>query len=606
MAGKSENSVDKPVDAGETRSEWGSDVVAETVRALGFDYMALVPGASFRGLHDSIVNHLGNRSPQMVVCLHEGVAVSIADGYAKVTETPMLVGLHANVGVMNGSMGVFNAWCDRSPMVILGATGPVDAHKRRPWIDWVHTSRDQGALIRDFIKWDDQPASAEAAVESLLRANQIARMAPFGPTYICLDVAMQEAKLERDVHVPDANRFAPAPSPAVPATSVTATLDALKSTQFPVLLMGRMSRKPSDWDARLKLAELIGAPVLTSIHNPTCFPLEHPLHVNPLVGEKLAPADKQLLAKADLIISFDWLDLAGFLRAGFGASQSQQPVGFTVINASLDGLLTNGWSMDHQALPAVDIPVQTSPDTFAATLLEALTGEGAPDLSSAPWRAELKKIRHWTAHVIPAEPPQEGHLPGLRHVADVIGEFCENHETCVARLPIGWPSQACRFSDPLAYLGKDGGAAVGTGPAHVVGAALALKDSAKIVLGVVGDGDFLMGCQALWTASHMQLPMLLVVTNNRSYFNDERHQEAVAITRGRPVENKWIGQALDNPAPDLVAIARAQGFDGIQVKDTKAFAAALERGASVVQSGGRYLIDCRIEGGYVEAVYGLG
>ena len=185
-----------------SNAAWGSDVVAQTIRALGYRYISLVPGASFRGLHDSLVNHLGNANPQMVVCLHEEHAVSIADGYSRVADEPMAVALHSNVGLMHATMAIFNAWCDRRPMLIIGATGPVDAHKRRPWIDWVHTSQDQASIIRPYIKWDDQPASAEAAVEAVLRADQIARTSPYGPVYVCLDAEMQESALDREVRIP--------------------------------------------------------------------------------------------------------------------------------------------------------------------------------------------------------------------------------------------------------------------------------------------------------------------------------------------------------------------------------------------------------------------
>ena len=145
---------------------FGSDVVAETLSALDIPYIALNPGASYRGLHDSIVNFLGNEQPQMLLCLHEEAAVAIAHGYAKVTGKAMAAAVHSNVGLMHATMAIFNAWCDRMPILILGATGPVDAMKRRPWIDWIHTAADQGALMRNYTKWDDQPASAGAARES--------------------------------------------------------------------------------------------------------------------------------------------------------------------------------------------------------------------------------------------------------------------------------------------------------------------------------------------------------------------------------------------------------------------------------------------------------
>src|SRR5688572_26189564 len=182
---------------------FGSDVVADTLSQLDIPYIALNPGASYRGLHDSLVNYLGNEQPQMLLCLHEESAVAIAHGYAKVTGRAMAAAVHSNVGLMHATMAIFNAWCDRMLVLVLGATGPVDATKRRPWIDWIHTAADQGALVRGYTKWDDQPASAGAAYESILRANWIANTAPRGPTYVNLDAGMQEAKLAEQFTAPD-------------------------------------------------------------------------------------------------------------------------------------------------------------------------------------------------------------------------------------------------------------------------------------------------------------------------------------------------------------------------------------------------------------------
>src|SRR3954449_6558959 len=153
--------------AGGGAMAWASDAVAEMLRALEIPYVALNPGASYRGLHDSLVNHLGNERPELIVCLHEEHAVAVAHGYAKVTERPMAAALHANVGLMHATMALFNAYCDRVPLLAIGGTGPVDAAQRRPWIDWIHTTTDQAGLVRSFLKWDDQPASAQAAVDAL-------------------------------------------------------------------------------------------------------------------------------------------------------------------------------------------------------------------------------------------------------------------------------------------------------------------------------------------------------------------------------------------------------------------------------------------------------
>ncbi|HXV80374.1 MAG TPA: thiamine pyrophosphate-binding protein [Candidatus Binatia bacterium] len=578
--------------------KWGSDVVAEVTRRLNLKYIALVPGASYRGFHDSIVNYLGNENPQMVICLHEEHAVSIADGYGKVTEEPMAVALHANVGLMHASMPIFNAWCDRTPMVIFGATGPVDAHRRRPWIDWIHTSKDQASIVRDYTKWDDQPASPQAAVESVLRANQITRTPPYGPVYVCLDAGLQEAPLTEGIAIPDATRFAPPLPPAAPRESVRKVLDAIDKAKFPLILMGRVSRKQADWDRRVRFAEAIGAAVLTSSNDPSSFPTTHPLH---FAAPCLRPskAATALIEKADLILSLDWLDLAGVFRLSLGMAQTQVPADKTIIHCSVDSIRTNGWSMDHQALAAVDIPVFAEPDQFVAQMLDEMEVNKTPQVKTRP---EMKTFTHWKDASMAKSSPTRGQPMTLWDMAMTVREFAKNQPVTFARLPIGWPGEAYEFDGPLSFMGNDGGGAVGTGPGHTIGAALALKDTARLIIGVLGDGDYLMGVNALWTASRMEIPVMIVVADNRSYYNDEMHQERVAQMRNRPAENRWIGQRIDDPRVDLVAMARAQGFDGEDpVSTTEALANALKRGAEVVAKGGRYFIDSVVLPGYADA-----
>src|SRR6266852_1559060 len=257
---------------------FGSDVVADTLRALEIPYIALNPGASYRGLHDSIVNFLGNETPQMLLCLHEESAVALAQGYAKVTGKPMAAAVHSNVGLFHATMAIFNAWCDRLPVIVLGATGPVDAVRRRPWIDWIHTARDQGALVRPFTKWDDQPASPEAAVEAGVRAWQIARRPPQGPTHICLPVEVQEQRLDESFSFPDLSRFKgservyPSPEPVAAAAAL------LRTARNAVMMIGRVSRSREDWDKRVQLAERLDARVLTDSKAAAAFPTSHRLH----------------------------------------------------------------------------------------------------------------------------------------------------------------------------------------------------------------------------------------------------------------------------------------------------------------------------------------
>ena len=110
---------------------WQSDVIADLVRQYGFRYITLNPGASYRGLHDSLVNH-NNNEPPMLLCQHEKIAVQIAQGYAKACGEPLCVILHNVVGLLHATMGIYYAYTDRTPIFIIGATGPMDESKRRP------------------------------------------------------------------------------------------------------------------------------------------------------------------------------------------------------------------------------------------------------------------------------------------------------------------------------------------------------------------------------------------------------------------------------------------------------------------------------------------
>ena len=303
---------------------WGSDIAAQMLRRLGIPFISLNPGASYRGLHDSIVNHLGNERPGILLCLHEDHSVAIAHGYAKATGEPMACVLHSNVGLLHGMMSLFNAWCDRVPMIVLGATGPVDAEKRRPWIDWIHTSRDQGAYIRSIIKWDDQPSSPQALVESMCRANIATRTAPTAPVYICLDAGLQEARLDKEPEWPEIARFV-APEPSRPGKGAVEQAAALLArAERPVIMLGRGSRRPEFWQPRIDLAERLGACVVTDLKQGAMFPTDHPAHYLPPFNVLPKPA-RELICEADVILALDWVDLGGALRQAKAAGEASAP-----------------------------------------------------------------------------------------------------------------------------------------------------------------------------------------------------------------------------------------------------------------------------------------
>ena len=579
--------IEQPVPDAAPRTYFGSDAIAETLRALDIPYIALNPGASFRGLHDSIVNHLGNRRPQMLLCLHEEHAVAIAHGYAKVTGRAMAAAAHSNVGLFHATMAVFNAWCDRMPVLLIGATGPIDAVHRRPWIEWIHTARDQGAIVRNYTKWDDQPASPAAAREALLRASWLAETTPKGPVYVNLDVGIQEMRLSDPLPPYDARRYRPQATPAASAEQIAEVTRLLSGARRPVLLVGRVSRSEQAWDARVRLAERLGARVVTDLKVGAGFPTLHPLHVAE-PGIYAVPAAREAIAGADVVVSLDWVDLAGTLGAVFGNATP----GATVVQISLDHTLHNGWSMDHQGLPVVDHLLAADPDHVVTALVQALGSQ--PDRPAATGFAP---------RAAPVGPALGSGKIAMAHLAAGLREVVGTRDTSLVHLPLGWDGALWPFRHPLDFLGSDGGGGIGGGPGISVGAALALEGTGRLPISIGGDGDFLMGATAVWTAAHYRIPLLIVVANNQSFFNDEVHQERVARMRGRPVENKWIGQRIADPAVDIAAMARSQGALGLgPIRSADALVAAFREAVAHVDAGGVAVVDVITEPGYTPAM----
>lgn len=553
---------------------YGSDAIVEQLSKLGLGYIALVPGSSYRGIHDSLVNYNDNTDPQILVCLHEEHCVAVAHGFAKVTERPMAAAVHANVGLMHATMAIYNAFCDRVPILILGATGPLDAAKRRPWIDWIHTAGDQAALIRPFIKFDDQPHSVNAALSSLVRATAMASSLPRAPVYLCLDVHLQEDRIEEtSVHFPTTERYLQASlAPGAASEDVEKVRTKLKNARRPLFLFGRVNRSQKSWDDRVRLAELYGAKVLTDLKQAAAFPTHHELHAC-APGVFNSPHTGEIIRAADVIVSFDWVDLAGTLLASHppGAEPSSH-----IVHVSLDSSLHNGWSKDHFGHPPVDHAIAADADRFLSALLADNTDSGQRGQSS--WEITAPDDD-------PTPATKIGDNIFMTDLAEALYSVVNPDEMCLIRLPLGWKGSDLRATHPLSFLGQDGGAGVGSGPGQSVGAALALKDTKYLPVSILGDGDFLMGSSALWTAARYNLPLLVIVANNASFFNDEVHQERVARARQRPTENKWIGIRIDDPLPDISQNAASLGATvvGGQVKSRELLVDALRRAVREVK-----------------------
>ncbi|HXJ64480.1 MAG TPA: thiamine pyrophosphate-binding protein [Actinomycetota bacterium] len=579
---KVEDAPDSPLrDPQATSSErmWVSDILVDLLAELGIEYLTINPGASLRGLHDSLVNHAAN-GPRMLLCLHEDAAVAIAHGYAKATGEPMAVFLHANVGVLHGSMGVFNAFCDRVPMLVIGGNGPLDVEERRPWIDWIHTSGDLGAVLRGFVKWDAAPTTLRAAVDDVVAAVATTRGHPKAPVFVSVDRALQEESAPAGFTMPEVRRLRAAPSSEPADAAVDEAVGVLRVASRPVLMVGRVGRSGEDWDRRVRLAEALGAAVVTDFKTGAGFPTAHPLHVGVVAGLHLAPEAPAVLRQADAVVALDWIDLGSTLRQVFGSDEVRP----RLVAAGMDAAVAGRWAQDGGAPAPGDVTLFCDPDVAVARLLPRLEGE----------RPGWRRVAEPNAAVAnAAEASEELRLADL--ITATRSALGDSPATLVRAPHRGWEHRRWEWAHPLDYLGYDGGAGLGSGPGMVVGAAIGLRGTGRLAVGVLGDGDYLQGCTALWTAAHERIPLLMVVANNGTYQTDEAHQELVARLRGRDPDLRWVGQRMSDPRLDLAGLARAQGAVGFgPVTTVPELRDAMDAGVTAARGGSSVVVDVHV------------
>jgi acetolactate synthase I/II/III large subunit len=568
--------------------QYGSDLIVDLLKALQVEYAALNPGATFRGLHDSIVNYGGNALPQIIQCCHEEIAVAVAHGYGKAKGRPMAAIVHDLVGLLHATMAVYVAWLDRAPALVLGATGPMAVEQRRPWIDWIHTALVQGQAVRDYVKWDDQPASPESIVESLIRAHRIAMTEPRGPVYVCFDAALQEQRLTEALPLPEIGRFAP-PSPVhgdPHALEVAARW--LLGSAHPVVLADYVGRSRTAVRALVELAELLALPVI-DLGSRFNFPNTHPLD--------LTGAEDDLLPQADLVLALDIFDLQKALGTVDRTTRHARRLvreGAKIIHVSLNDLAVRAWAQDYGRLQPVDLAITA--DTAVAlpaltSLCRSLAHGGEEDRKDRgrERRAALEEMRRRTRDRwrSAAERVRGARPVSWPRLAEDLWEIVKDEDwVLVNRTLRGWTRRLWDWTDPSQYVGALMGGGVGYGVGHAIGAALAHRGTGKLCIDLQPDGDFLYTPSALWTAAHHRIPLLIVMFNNRSYFNDEDHQVLMAKARGRPVENAHIGLRIDDPPVDFAGLARSFGIHAEgPIEDPAELRPALQRAVRHVKQG---------------------
>jgi thiamine pyrophosphate-dependent acetolactate synthase large subunit-like protein len=556
------------------------------LQACGIVYAACNPGASFRGLHDSIVNYGGNCMPELIECCHEEISVAIAHGYAKATGTPMAALLHNIVGLQHASMALFNAWCDRAPVLALGGTGPMDSTQRRPWIDWIHTALVQGTLVRDYVKWDDQPHSLASVPESFLRAYRLAQTDPQGPVYVCYDAGIQEEILRDPLPLPDPRRYAPPAPPQAHPEALERVADLLVQAQQPVAIADLMGRHPEAVKSLVQLAELLAMPVIDR-GGRFNFPNTHSLDAT--------DAESEVLASADVVLALDVLDLFGALGSVDKATRTFQPFmspQTTIIHITMGDFLVRSWAADYERLPAVDLPIAA--DTAVAlphlfTLCQERLGASAAHRITA--RAAHLKTQHQARRQRWQQAARAAHAQRPIAVSTAVAEIWEviKHEDwALVNNAVGaWTRRLWDWKHPACYLGKSGGAGLGYGMGAALGGVLAHRHQNKMCINLQADGDLLFTPSALWTAAHHRLPLLVVMFNNRSYYNSEEHALELARVRERPLANAGIGTRLDDPPVNFAQLAQAYGLYGEgPITTPEAIRPALQRALRVVKDEG--------------------
>lgn len=591
------------------KPEYVSDLVVYLLNQLGVEYVTLNPGATTRGMHESLVTYGGNSAPEVITCSHEEIAVAMAEGYYLATGRPQATLVHNIVGLQHASKAIYEAWLNHAPMIIIGGTGPLDSTHRRPWIDWIHTAQVQGQIVRDYVKWDDQPQGALSVAESILRGYQIAMTEPRGPVYLCLDVEMQESRLPEGFVMPDVSRFR---APATPSGDPQAIVEAaglLRQARWPVLVVEGLGLTPGGPEALQELSELLAIPVIErgSTFN---LPNRHPLNVS--------GASTEVLKDADLVLTVGVRDIEAALkqpaaeaggaqaglprgRAGYGRRyESLIAEGTKLVRIGLEEYGVKGWTSSYGRLLPADVAILGSGGLVLNEMARLCRGAIDGDLGR---RITERQARVHAVHADVEARTQtdvkerwwDQKPTSTARLASEIWEAIRNEDWVLAHGSLsGWERRLWDMSDRARCIAGGGG--TGTGMGVAMGVALAFRGTGKVCVSIQNDGDLLYTAGSIWTAAHHDIPMLVVMFNNRSYFQDVGHQRAITTARQRSLDNVGVGVTLDHPATDFGMLARSFGLYGDgPIVDAAEIRPALERGLKVVKEGKFALVDTVVQ-----------
>ena len=568
----------------------GSDFMVDVLRSLDIDYVASNPASSFRSFHESIVNYGNNRKPEFITCLHEESSVAIAHGYYKASGKPMAMMAHGSVGIQHAAMAVYNAWCDRVPVMLIGGNF-MDAAQRRPGVEWAHCSQSPAALLRDYIKWDDQPASLQHFAESTVRAYKMAMTPPMEPVMIVADGMLQEHAIEdeKGLSIP---KLALSAQPQGESNAVREAAKLLAAARNPVIVAERVTRSQEGIKLMVELAEALNAPVVNLLGRMN-FPTTHYL--------SRTNDGRNLVRDADVVLFLEVGDPWGQLNSISDPHHQYRRVAkpdVKLIHITLGDQLMKSNYQDMQRFCPVDISISADVQATLPSLIEFIKQQnsnaraGRTEALRKEYQQMKTRIRESTALGWDASPISTARL----HAE--LWQVLKNENWCLAESRFGsWAARLWPATQQHNFLGQSGGAGVGYIAPAAVGAALANKDKGIVTAVVQPDGDLMYAPGVLWTAAHHRIPLLMLMHNNRAYHQEVMHLQKMAGLHNRRMDTARIGTTIEDPNIDYAKLAQAQGVwaEG-PITDPAKIGPALQRAMAVVKKGEPALVDIVTQG----------
>ena len=582
-----------PQELGRIKGKPGSDFMVDVIKSLDIKYLPSNCASSFRAIHESLINYGGNTMPEFLSCMHEESAVAMAHGYFKVAGKPLLTLCHGTVGLQHASMAIYNAWCDRVPVIVVGGN-ELDAAHRPPGVPTVHSAQDINAQVRDYTKWDDTPVSLQHFSQSFVRAYKIAMTPPYGPVAISLDAGLQQEPMkEFDGKMPTIPRYTPTSPPQGDTGAVKEAARLLAGAANPVIVVDRAARTPAGIGLLVQLAELLQAKVVDQAGRMN-FPKTHYL-----------TAEAGAVNNADVIIGMELSDFWATVNAftdngdnhGIGSNSTRIKPGTKLISINSVDLNTKANYQDMQRFQEVDVAMAADAEATLPALIEALKSAIPNDRKAAiaqRGEAQRKAYAETRARTLQAAAVgwDASPISTARLVMETFAQIKGFEWSLVGADSPGffWPTRLWPMEKHYHWLGRSGGYGVGYGAPASIGAALANRDLGRFSVCFQPDGDLMYAPGVLWTAAKHKIPLLSVMHNNRGYHQELMHVQRLSNFRNRVVNRGGdmgpVGTSIMNPDIEYHKLAESMGWWAKgPIKDPAQLAPALKEAIAVVRSG---------------------